>query len=90
VTSAYSTLANYIVWNALMNHIQYFPPVFLQAYDKFYVDDKEEQILKNKSRKDYCFYLFHRNGVLAIASYALFIEKSPFSKESRNEVEMKL
>ncbi|XP_056001268.1 neprilysin-1-like isoform X5 [Ostrea edulis] len=81
-----STLANYIVWNALLNHIEYLPPIFLQAYDKFYLDDDQEKLLKNTSRKDYCFNLFHRNGVLAIALYALFIDKSPFSKESRNEI----
>jgi hypothetical protein len=73
------------VWNALMEHIDYFPPQFRQAYYTIFLDEYEKEKLRSKSREDQCVELFQRNEQLNVVLGSMFIEKY-FSNESNSEV----
>ncbi|XP_048770613.2 endothelin-converting enzyme 1-like [Ostrea edulis] len=81
-----STLANYIVWNAIVKHIGYFPQPFLQAYNTFYLEKYEKERLKNKSREDQCLDLLQENILLGVAFGAIFIEKSSFTNKGKDKI----
>ncbi|XP_056015492.1 endothelin-converting enzyme homolog isoform X2 [Ostrea edulis] len=81
-----STLANYIVWDALVEHIEYFPQQFLQAYNTIYLQEYQKENLKNKSREDQCLGFLQDNRLLFVALSAMFIEKSSFINKGKDKI----
>ncbi|XP_056015495.1 endothelin-converting enzyme 1-like isoform X4 [Ostrea edulis] len=83
-----STLANYIVWDALVEHIEYFPQQFLQAYNTIYLQEYQKENLKNKSREDQCLGFLQDNRLLFVALSAMFIEKSSFINKGKDKLDI--
>jgi hypothetical protein len=73
-----------------MEHIQYFPPPFLHAYNTLYLDEDKQEKSKHKSREDQCVELFQKHILLNIALGAMFIEKSSFTNTGKDKVDVKV
>jgi hypothetical protein len=75
-----------MVGSALIEHIHYLPPQFLQAYNTLYLGQNRNGKSRHNFREDQCVELLQKNEALTVALGAMFIEKSSFSNEGKHQV----